>query len=363
MTQPNQTPAPNMVVKSGRKSAGAALKSAVKRVMPRFLFPFAYAGWAMVERAMRVLQLGRSFMSDLRRYNRWAHTGKLDHHKGQQEAALLKQYHGFEKALCLPAPRPGFGQDKAKLLMLKIDQWRARHPSTDVVRAAVGSLVAYRAFQAAQNVDLVWLDHWLAGWQAELGPDLAENMGGVHDVRRADILQAVAGVVPEFFTARHSIRNFAAGEVAMADIEQAVLLASKTPSVCNRQGPKVYCFRNAMDALKWQPGNGGFGHLASRGLVITADLQAFSATGERHQAYVDGGLFAMSLVYALHSLGHGCCMLAWSQPAAAEDDLRRQLNIPANEVVIMMIAVGRLPETLKVARAYRRPVSEILQIR
>lgn len=108
-----------------------------------------------------------------------------------------------------------------------------------------------------------------------------------------------------------------------------------------------------MEALRWQPGNRGFGHLASRALVVTVDLQAFSGPGERNQAWVDGGMFAMSLLYALHSLGYGACPLAWSQRSSFDRQARAALGIPPNEVIIMMIAVGTLPERFRVAVSQR----------
>lgn len=362
----SQRPVPEAAPKRGKPSLTSRLKSLGKGYVPKALLPFAHASWVAFERLGTTAALMRDYFSDLRRYARWGHTGKADPHPSQREAALLKQYHGLEKALSLQSPRPGFGQDKAKLLMKTLDGWAVRNPAPaplhPIAAAAIGSLTAYRDFQRSHAIDLPWLDEWLAK-AALRDAGAVQATGGAHAMRRADVLQAVAGVGPAFFAARHSIRHFGPGEVPMDRIEQAIAMASKTPSVCNRQGPRAYCFANAMDALQWQPGNGGFGHLASRALVITSDLQAFSGPGERHQAYVDGGLFAMSVVYALHSMGYGCCMLAWSQPAAKETALRQALNIPPSEVVIMMIAVGQLPDELMVAQAYRRPVSEILRIR
>lgn len=358
----SQRPASKGAPKPGKPSLVSRLKSMGKRYVPKSLFPVAHASWVAFAQFGNTLALGKNYFSDLRRYARWGHNGKTDRHILQREAALLKQYHGLEKALSLQNPRPGFGQDKARLLIQSLDRWLVQDPLNLIVGAAIGSLQAYRDFQQSHGINLPWLDAWLAT-ATQNGVLPSAEHGGAHKIFKADVLQAVAGVHPDFFTSRHSIRHFGPGVVPMAAIEQAIGMASKTPSVCNRQGPRAYCFADAMDALQWQPGNGGFGHLASRALIITSDLQAFSAPGERHQAYVDGGLFAMSVVYALHSMGFGCCMLAWSQPATKEIALRKTLKIPQSEVVIMMIAVGQLPDELMVANAYRRPVSEILRIR
>ena len=79
--------------------------------------------------------------------------------------------------------------------------------------------------------------------------------------------------------------------------------------------------------------------------------------------WVDGGLFSMSLVYALHSLGIGTCCLNLCVPASADRKLHRITGIPDSEAAIMMIAAGHLPERLQVAESVRRPVSETLSRR
>jgi hypothetical protein len=60
--------------------------------------------------------------------------------------------------------------------------------------------------------------------------------------------------------------------------------------------------------LALQNGNRGFGHLAKRVLIVSADLHAFIGPIERNKAFVDGGMFAMSLLYALHRLELGACV-------------------------------------------------------
>nr|WP_282569321.1 nitroreductase family protein [Aliiroseovarius sp. S1339] len=186
------------------------------------------------------------------------------------------------------------------------------------------------------------------------------HLGGTIQKTRAEIQEAVAKGGEDFYFSRHSIRNFSGDDVPMEDMRKAIRMARKTPSVCNRQGPRVYCFQNAIDALQWQPGNKGFGHLASRGLVVTSDLRAFTGTGERNQCWVDGGMFAMSILYALHSLGYGACPLAWAPEAAVDKKMRRALDIPDHQGVIMMIAVGVLPEKLNVAVADRYDLEDVL---
>jgi hypothetical protein len=310
---------------------------------------------------MTLLRLYREMIDDVVLYHRWSHDGRRDHHRLQRESALLKHYHGLEKGLSLAEPRIGFGEPKARSLVARIEAWERDHGRDAVVAAAEGSLRAYHAFHQGHGHAMPWLDSWLHRRGQEAMP--ADDEGGVKILHRSEIQRMVGIVGPAFFETRHSIRAFTSDPVPLDAIEAAIDMARKTPSVCNRQGPRAYCFRNAMDALRWQSGNAGFGPSASCALVITSDLQAFSSPGERHQAYVDGGLFAMSVVYALHALGYGTCMLAWSQDHGRNAKAKLALAIPESETIIMMIAVGCIPDEVRVARSYRRPIAEILQIR
>jgi nitroreductase len=112
--------------------------------------------------------------------------------------------------------------------------------------------------------------------------------------------------------------------------------------------------------LEHQNGNRGFGDTAQRILVVTCDYRAFASCTERNEAFVDGGMFAMSLVYALHALELGFCCLNLCQQNRTGRALRRVGNIPDHEALIMVIAVGHLPDALHVARSERRAVEDVL---
>jgi nitroreductase len=55
------------------------------------------------------------------------------------------------------------------------------------------------------------------------------------------------------------------------------------------------------------------------------------------------------LVYALHSLGLGTCCLNLSVEYKRDQALKQSADIPDTELIMIMIAVGNLPERLKVA--------------
>ncbi|QNT71191.1 nitroreductase family protein [Defluviicoccus vanus] len=187
--------------------------------------------------------------------------------------------------------------------------------------------------------------------------------GGAKLVSRSDIEAAALVDFERFCQERYSVRHFSSVPVEKSVIKAAVRIAQKTPSVCNRQCWRVHIFSSEeakRQVLECQSGNRGFGHEASHVLVVTSDLQPFTGIHERYQGWIDGGMFSMSLVYALHSFGLGSCCLNWSVRAGTDKRLRRIAAIPGHENVIMMIAVGNLVEEFKVACSVRRETDDIL---
>ena len=131
--------------------------------------------------------------------------------------------------------------------------------------------------------------------------------------------------------------------------------------MCNRQPWNVRFFRgeDALRALGHQNGNAGFGPDVPVVALVTTDLRLFAHTSERNQAWIEGGLFAMTLVWALHSLGVDSCMLNLSRRSTELDDMRNDLNVDEAEVPIMMIAVGYGRPGHRRARSPRRASTEV----
>lgn len=317
----------------------------------------AYRLLRTVWRKFKLLRMGFALLADhlydLRRYMRWSHGVDTDRTQAQAMHGLYKAYHGVEKGLSLAEPRPNFGAPKIAALTVRLAEYRQRFDDIGIP-AADSALYGYQNFNAQHDVQNDTLKAYLDSRADD------DATGGTETVHRDQIVAASQGADRDFFWSRHSVRQYSDQPVSMDLITQAVDMARKTPTVCNRQGPKVHVFGNAQQALDWQPGNRGFGHLASRALLVTADLQAFSGSGERNQPFIDGGMFAMSLLYALHSLGLGACPLAWSTDKSNDRKMRQALGIPDSEAAIMMISVGHLPDTLDVAKSHRMPLDHFL---
>lgn len=191
-------------------------------------------------------------------------------------------------------------------------------------------------------------------------------MGGYLALDAESIRADARGDFASLARSRHSIRHFSDAPVDPALIQRAIEIAQKTPSVCNRQSWRVYCVREPdlkQRVAQLQGGNRGFGEQIDTLLIIASDLHSFFAINERNQAYVDGGLFSMSLMYALHYQGLGTCALNWSADVRKDRRLKKVAGIPDCMNIIMLMAVGQLPDTLRVARSVRRDCQTMVEMR
>jgi nitroreductase len=261
----------------------------------------------------------------------------------QMEAQITKDYHRIEKGLSLAQPRRRFGLEVMARLRRDLARYRAQADHDPVVVGTAESA--------------------LDGLQRWHSSEVIEDPGPtrVH----TPYVGLPKSVANEFFKTRASVRNFSSTPLAPVTIESAVEYALATPSVCNRQAWGVWSYhdRASIDKITaLQNGNAGFGQEIPCLLIVTTDARLFAGSGERNQRWIDGGLFAMSLVWGLHSLGVATCMLNWSVDNDRTQQLRRLTGLPANLDIIALIAVGYPRDGLRVARSPRRPVSSVLHI-
>jgi nitroreductase len=339
------------------------LKRAVKAVLPAFIISPLRTRYRALRASWR---LKYALRYDLARFRTFSGMCGLKD-RAIHAAAIIKTYHRVEKGLALAKPRPGFGLPAVRQLLSEVRSYIDTYESDRVTRSALNTLCEYQAFNTRQGVAAEPdIEQGIADLFARQGSVAADCQdGGTQVVFREDIHAAARKDMFPFFFSRYSVRQFDNQKVDIALIEQAVRMAQKTPSVCNREAGRVAVIQHKPlqeKAFALQNGNRGFGDQADKVLIVGADLRCFLNVGERYQAWIDGGMFAMSLVYALHSLGLGTCCLNWSVEPEADRALRAELNLPQEWAIIMMIAVGHLTERFAVAQSPRRPLSEVMQL-
>ena len=347
-------------------------KQAIRKILPSHIRQKIYHWlWNPLKkwqrRVMFMPNLTSNYFYDLKRFLRWSSANEKVNTQTQLRALITMDYHRIEKGLALKEPRVGFGQDVIQRLLSDLPKYLEKYGFDETAQITLNTLFAYYHF----NLEHGFKDDQLCQTLIALRDKIPSNgditdRGGIIQITKQSILKEAQQDLQNFFQYRYSIRHFAPDEVDIKLIEQAVIMAQKTPSVCNRQSSKVYVFSTDEDkrkVLSYQNGNRGFGEQVSKVLVVVSDLENFTKIGERNQCWIDGGMYAMSLVYALHSLGLGTCCLNWSVENHVDKALKKATGIKDSESVIMMIAVGHLPEELKVAQSPRKKVHEVLVVK
>jgi nitroreductase len=315
------------------------------------------------DRARFELRLAHNYLYDLRRFRRHS-ANRAELSRENLRALITMDYHRIEKGLALREPRVGFGSWFMPRLLANLETYRAAYGADQVVFVTLNALSAYLDFNEARGHEVPAVREGVARLLSKLGAaEAGGREGGVHRLSGQDIRSNACRDLGPFFRSRHSIRNFAETPVPLDLVEKAVSMAIHTPSVCNRESWRVHVYADAeskQSVLRHQNGNRGFGDQAAYVLIVTTDIQSFTSVGERNQAWIDGGMFAMSLIWALHSLGLGTCCLNFCVEKETDTALRASAGIPDSQAVIMMLAVGSLPEELAVAQSPRKPLGEMI---
>ena len=310
----------------------------------------SFKDWAKVR-----LEASRAFRYDRKQF--MANAGALHRdRKAAARAEIVMGYHVLEKGLTMPRRRLGFGKGAVVHLVNLVDAFERRFGRDDrQVRHAVGVLRAYRELHLESPDPMPRLDAFLAAH-----PDVPA--ADEPHVSRSDFFSAKDAPFPQFAASRHVCRHFA-GPVPEGTIKSAVELALTAPSACNRQHARVHvvddpALRDRLFAA--QGGTRGFGADADKVLVVTSDLSSVRWGWERHDCYVNGGLFVMNLCYALHYFGVAHCILHWSVSPEVDRAAHEFLGIPSNEAIVQVIACGMPPEEFDVAASPRLAVSDVL---
>lgn len=335
----------------------------LSRLLARQILPVSLRYRLSVIKSNPILFL--NFLYDYRRFRQWSATGKIRLPKDNLRARIIMDYHGIEKGLALRSPRPGFGVQLISRLLRNTHEYLDRFGSDEVVSISLECLTKYQEFNRSHHLLDTELEQSIIDLQQRSKPDATlGDVGGTFEVVREEIWSAAKIDGERFFRSRHSIRQFTSEPIADDLLVQALQLAQYTPSVCNRQAWRVYIFSETQlieEILKYQNGNRGFGTQASHIIIIACDLSYFVSIGERNQAWIDGGMYAMSLVYALHSVGAGTCCLNMSTELQTDRGIRKAAGIKDSDAIIMMLAVGNLPSSCQVARSHRFDINSTVR--
>lgn len=291
---------------------------------------------------------------DARRY--LAYSSSHGSHRSRQNLAarITERYHAIEKGLSLPDPRPGFGSAAIESVLRLTDRYIAEYGNDAVIAAAYGALSAYIEFNRAVGLADDEIPHF-AEITAALGAESTWS-GGTLELTRQEVLDATSGVGIEFFRTRHSTRQFSDSPVSPSDIEFAAAAASTAPAVCNREFSQVHVWKNPSTIqrlLEIQGGARGFADGIPCLAMVTVSFRNYADAAERNQAWIDGGLFAMTFMLGLHARGLGCVPLNWSKTPAKDREMIAAAGLDGATGIVFLIGFGHLREQYRVAASPR----------
>jgi len=317
------------------------------------------------QRARFEIRLARHYLYDRSRFRRHSAI-RSTLSRENLRALITMDYHRIEKGLALRDPRVGFGEWFLPRLLSNLQTYHAAYGPDRILLVALNALAAYVRFNEANDYQQPAVREGLNTLLRRVGdaPELCEGgEGGIRRLSGQEVKANACRDLDAFFRSRHSVRHFGDSPLPREIVEKAVSLAVYSPSVCNRESWRVHVFsdpESKSSVLRHQSGNRGFGDQAAHVLIVTTDIQCFASIGERNQSWIDGGMFAMSLIWALHSLGVGTCCLNFCVEKETDAALRACADIPDSQVVIMMVAVGPLPDEFAVAQSPRRALDEVI---
>lgn len=282
------------------------------------------------------------------------------------KGAITFHAHALEKGFVHEKFRAGFGTNALNNLLSALNEYLSKEYSKDDLRFKIGidTLKEYDSVHKKinfENNNTVRVDRWLKDHKFN-NLDKIEN-GGYFVQNLSETKKAIQGDFSEFSASRHSVRNFGGEEVSQKKIKKAISLAGNAPSVCNRQSQHVYQIHDLKvieNILKVQAGIKGMADGISDLLVVTTDAQYFRSINERNQPYIDGGIFAMNLLYSLHYNGIAACPLNADLTIKGEKFVKSVTKMNNSECIIIFIAIGTFKNDNKIPLSKRETEEDIL---
>jgi nitroreductase len=302
--------------------------------------------------------LKKAYIYDLNRYKHYFYPFGKDTIK-KLLGRIIVTYHVIEKGLTMPEIRIGFGEDKILVLCELCKIFINKYGIEEVqLEHAIRVILEYEEFHEINNY--------------KLNPEIKKAISFFKD--RTNIFPCSQKIMTKdeyfknnmanflhFSNSRASVRNFTTENVSIESIINSLNLAKNAPSACNRQSWRTYIYTNQSlinKILDIQGGNRGFGYLTNKLIIITGELSVFSHVAERNQVFIDGGIYAMNLLYSLHYYKIAACILNCCHAPSKDKELRTLCNILDSEVFIVMIACGIPPNNFKITISKRYDIGK-----
>lgn len=283
----------------------------------------------------------------------------------QKEADLILNYHSLEKGMLFEDMKKGFAVNRIKNLhKILVDEDIVTNIERSQIRVGYEVMCKYYELHEDRkwNIDDIYTEEQYQFYKNILGKYHSKTFSGVYDFSFEEFYQNVKTINFERFAhSRKSVRDFTGERIAIDIIRKAIELANTAPSVCNRQANNIYLIedKEKIEALlAIQGGFVGYSDNVNQLLILTNDRRYYYTIGERNQLYIDGGIYLMNLLYALHYYEVGNCPANWGKEVRDDRAVVSHVNIPESEKIICMIPIGICRDKFRTTLSLRRGNSE-----
>lgn len=284
------------------------------------------------------------------------------------ECQIIIDYHSIEKGMLFKRMKERFAIDRVSRLHDNLGKYLDFYDISNKSQIKVGLKVLCKYYELHSALECDISDYFTEEqyflYKKELGDDYDASFNGVIELSKEELYSQVHSEFLYFSSSRKSIRNFTDQKISKSKVEDAVKLSLNAPSVCNRQGAKIYYIddkKKIEQILEIQSGMRGYSEGVHQLLILTQDRNFFYTVGERNQLYIDGGIFLMNLLYSLHYYNIAACPANWGKNKKDEEELDKVITIPKNEKIICIIPIGEALDKFNVTLSERRKLTEIFR--
>ncbi len=267
--------------------------------------------------------------------------------------------HALEKGMSIGAVKKGFGKIKAISLMDDLQTFLDICGDREFVGESVSVIREYVAFNKRMGADMSDIENKLGSFCERNKVEFCQG-GGIFFVTHSNVQAEATENYEHLSQARFAVRDYGSAPIDIDKIKKALALCERTPSACNRQSWRIHIYteKKLRDNLFIQQlGCNGFYEDMQCAILICGDAGCY-AFPEFNTPYVDGGIYAMNLMYALNYYDLACIPLTLDLSVSKINILKKEMHLPQNELPVLLIGVGSYKENFKVACSNRTPYTE-----
>lgn len=332
------------------------LKDQVKNIAPQWVISF-------FQRMNNKKECFIGFAYDKRRFLRsYSKVNLSKNNQAQIAGRLVFHAHALEKGLSHNHVRLGFGKSALKALgdNISVYELKGYSKKDKSYINSLSVLSAYIELHEKSDFDISYLSNYFSDEFIATAKKDKSDIGGAITVAATNKRDNLSANFETLFNNRWSVREYADTPIDKKKIEKTLEIAAKTPSICNRQSSRatvIYDRKTIEATLRLQNGITGY-ELPPAVIMITTDTSAFVGVNERNQVWIDGGLYAMSVLLGLEYQSIAACPLNAMMTVRRDRKMRKLLNVPDSENIIMFISVGNFLKESRVPKSFRYKFEE-----